>query len=204
MAAVVSYDGEILFRVYLFSLPFMVFFVAMLLRPVVLPGAAWIAGCTVPVVSAMIVPGLLFAHFGKDRQYYFSPDEIAAAQFLYSTAPPQTLLIEGAGSYPSKFKNYEYFEHVPLSNEPPASRRKVLADPVRVLALWLDNPRFAAAYVVLTRSQQAQTDMLGELPRGALDQIRELLARSPRFEALYAGPDAAIFVLNKDLGERTP
>jgi hypothetical protein len=40
--------------------------------------------------------------------------------------------------------------------------------------------------------------MLGEMPRGSLDQIEQTLIASPNFEIIYENEDARIFTLKEE------
>ena len=69
-----------------------------------------------------MLAGFLFAYYGKERQYYFTPEEVAASEYLYEHAPDRSLLIQGSVNYPSQFKNYEHFDYVLLAAEAPDTR----------------------------------------------------------------------------------
>jgi len=190
-----SYDGEMLFRVYLFSLPFMACSIAKLLRPMLEWQRRWsVAGTS--LFSAVLTSGLLFAYYGHDHQYYFTPDEVAASAVIYGNARPGSLLVSGSRNFPKLYKNYDSFTFVPLSTEPPESQARVIADPVNELASWLDHPGYAQAFVLITRSQMVMADELGdEMPPGSLQKIEQALRRSPLFKLYYDGRDAHVFML---------
>lgn len=191
-----GYGGEIVFRVYLFAMPFLAFFVASLLYPTIDRGNShWIVVANL-LLSLLLFAGFNLAYYGKEQMYFFTKDEVAAAQFLYSTAPPNSLLIEGSRNYPSQFVNYENFTYVPLSREKPENQAKWLSAPEDVFARWMANPDYAATYFILTRSQKAEIHSLpGTLPPNALDEIETKLRASPRFTILYTNKDAVIFTL---------
>jgi len=196
-----SYGGEILFRIYFFALPFLAFFIGNLLLPNPNYQPSWRTTAVTVSLSSLLIAGFLFAYYGKERQYYFTPQEIAAAQYLFNTAPPGALIIEESGNYPSLFHNYEYYTHVPISMEPSNVRNKFLQNPVKVLEQWMsDTNRYKAAYFIVTRSQKAEIDMLGEMPAGSGTIIEQKIAQSGHFTILYQNQDAAIYVL-KDLSQ---
>jgi hypothetical protein len=197
LLAVTSYGGEVIFRVYLFALPFLAFFAAALFFPSPRRGisADTLAGAA--LFGVVLAVAFVFANNGKDRQYAFTPEEVAAMQWLYDTAPPGTLIIEGAHVDPSQFRNVEYFTQVSLADEPPESRADVLAHPVPVLARWLDNDEYRAAFIVLTRNQKAYVEALGIMPRDGLDGIEQALLASPRFRLVHAAGGTKIFALNQ-------
>lgn len=191
-----DYDGEILFRIYLFSVPFLAFFAA-----VALPGlggaeaTSWKPALAFTALGAIVLAGFLFAYYGKERQYYFTPGEVAAADHLYSHAPSNSLLIEGTRNYPGQLKNYERFDYVPLSREPPATHARFARRPEAVFSQWMSNPRYDAAFLIISRGQKAEVEELGVLPPGTLERIERALLRSARFQTLFRNRDATVFTL---------
>lgn len=188
-----SYGGEALFRVYFFCLPFLAFFAASLFFATPAAMRRIVSNVLFALVTSAIVGGFLFANNGKDRQYRFTADEVAAAAWLYEHGKPDSLLVEGARNYPSQFMNYENFAYLPLSNESPEAKAAFMADPVGTLRRWLSDPRWSSGYVVITRSQKAYAQALGELPDGALDDIAASLLEASDFRLVFANRDAMIF-----------
>lgn len=190
-----SYDGEAVFRVYLFALPFAVFLGAHAFFPERTgeprPGAA----AAVIGVGLVLMTAFLFAYFGKEDQYTFSLDEVRAAELVFGDAPDGTLLIEGSANYPSKFLFYERFVYVPISLEPQATHARILADPVGVMEEWMGNLDYPESYLIITASQKAEIEALGIMPAGTLDTIEAALLASPRFEALFYTENASVFTL---------
>ena len=189
-----GYGGEVVFRVYLFAMPFLAFFAAALFYPTIDKGnSRWMVVANV-ALSLLIFTGFNFAYFGKDSVYFYDRDEEAAARFLYQVAPPNSLLIEGSPNYPSKFQNYEYFTYVPISRERKADQLRVLADPVAVLGRWMSSDDYAKSYLIITTSQKQEIDLLpGTLPPGSLDTIEKALLASPNFAVIYENKAARIF-----------
>lgn len=188
-----SYGGEAVFRIFFFALPFIAFLCAGLLFPSGEHCAGRLTAVTFGLLSCLLILGFLLSNNGKDRQYRFTQDEVAAALWLYGRAGPQTLLVEGARSYPSQFMNYENFIYLPLSNESGEERAEILADPARILERWFSDPEWQDGYIILTRSQQAYVEAMGVMPKGALDQLAIDLMASPDFLLVYANRDARIF-----------
>ncbi|MCB1380891.1 MAG: hypothetical protein KDK89_21365 [Alphaproteobacteria bacterium] len=196
-ALLTSYGGEVAFRVYLFALPFMSFLAAASFFPSPGHGRARTFGITLIVACAVLIPGFILANNGKDRQYWFSAGEIAAARWLFETATAPSLLIEGGRNYPTQFLNYENFTYVPLDVEPEESRMAVYRDPAGLLYQWLNNSDYASSFIIITRSQIAFEDDMGKHPHGFLDRIKTSLLQSPRFRVAYINADALIFSLTK-------
>src|SRR4029077_7987413 len=99
IVVVASYDGEAIFRVYLFALPFL----ALLGAFAFFPDSERSRRRLVPVVAGIglaLMVGFLLANNGKDAFYRFSPSEVRAADLVYSQAPAGSLLVEGSAEYP--------------------------------------------------------------------------------------------------------
>jgi hypothetical protein len=190
------YGGEIVFRVYLFALPFLAFFAGGLFFPTRTAGRTATTKCLASGFGLLLAVGFLLANNGKDRQYRFTAEEIAAAAWLYERAPAGSLLIEGSRNYPAQFMNYEKFTYLPLSRESPEAQREILKDPVNVLASWLGDRKWEAGFVIITTSQKASVDSLGGMPTGSLDEIERALLASPKFKLVHATADATIFTLH--------
>jgi hypothetical protein len=188
-----AYGGEAVFRVYFFALPFLAFFAAALFFPGRGTAPHGLAAASFAVVAGALAVGFLLANNGKDRQYSFTPGEVAAATWVYSRAAPGTLLVEGARNYPSQFMNYENFVYMPLANERPDAQAAILADPVATLDRWFADDRWSDGYVIITRSQKAIVDAVGSMPRGSLGVLEDALRAASTFQLVYANADAAVF-----------
>lgn len=190
-----SYGGEMLFRIYFFALPFMAFFAAALLYPSPISGTSgWTVILTV-LLSVTLLAGFCFAYYGKERMFYFSQKEVKAAQYLYDTAPNGSLIVDGTVNYPWGFKNYEDYTYLSLTEMSPIELASLMKDPADILTNWMNDSSYSAAYLIITRSQKANVEMLGLLPPGLLDRIEQTLAHSPKFKLVYSNGDAKIFKL---------
>jgi hypothetical protein len=191
-----SYGGEILFRVYMFALPFLAFFAATAIFTI--PGRAipvWVK-TMVATICALLAVGFYFGDNGKDIEYTYSSQEIAASTWLHEHAAPGTLLIEGSHEYPSQFKNYENIAYLTIDRESLEDRSMIAARPAKLFAEWMGDPKWSAGYIILTRSQKISTEYNGTLPKGTLDNIEQALLLSPDFNVAFANADARIFVYN--------
>jgi hypothetical protein len=198
-----SYGGEMLFRVYYFALPFMAFLTAALLYPSPAAGSTWRTMALTTALSGGLLFGCLFPYYGKERMNYFSKNEVAAAQFLYSKAPAGSLLLDVDGNYPELFKNYEYFSYESLIYEPdtgtmlqPKQRKALLRTPANYIEHVMEHGNYTTAYLIMTRSQIAMSDEYGYLPIGSLDKIQRALRHSFHFVVSLSNSDATIFSLS--------
>ncbi|UVE94091.1 hypothetical protein [Dietzia sp. B32] len=191
-----SFGGESLLRVFLFSAPFIAFLAAEACAPRVGSGAFDQRRFTTAVLAlVLIVPGFLLGYYGKERYNYFTDQEIAAAQWIATNAPAGSLLVEGDVNYPRQSHGYEKFTYVPIAFEPSVDR--LLERPEDTLHQWLSNPRYTDGYVVITRSQKIGAEMYGSLPAGALTDLERDLAASYLFRVVHHSGDATVFTLSE-------
>lgn len=187
-----NYDGEILFRIYLFAVPFLAFLAA---HAFVQAQRRWTSAVLTAVAGTLVLGAFLIAYYGKERLNYFTPSEVAAALYVDTHAPPGSLLVDGTNNYPYAFKNYERFVYVSIALEPRASQARLLANAVAVLSDWMSNTSYRAAYLIITRSEKIEVEELGVMPAGSLDAIEHALLASPRFRVVFRNRDATVFSL---------
>jgi O-antigen/teichoic acid export membrane protein/aminoglycoside phosphotransferase len=194
-----SYEGEILFRIYLFAVPFLAYLAAHAFLPHRgRPSRSWWPAIASTAGCAAVLAGFLFAYYGKEHEYYFTPAEVAASKYLYAHAPSNALLIDGTTNYPHQFENYERFDYVTLSREPPASQARFASSPATVLSEWMSDEEHSDAFLIITRSQKAEVSDEGVMPPGSLDRIEDALLDSPQFRVVLQNSDAIIFALARD------
>ena len=192
-----AYGGEILFRIYLFALPFMALWIASLVfagTPLQTPVSAR-RGAAIVALSAFLLSGFIVAYYGKEQQFYFPANEVEAAQAMYRAAPKGSLIVEGSRNYPSRFTNYENYTHVTLSLEPRPSIERVLKNPAAEMKLWMSDEAYTDAYLIITRGQKAEIDLPRTIPSGSLEQIERSLSKSPDFEIFFENEHAVVFTL---------
>lgn len=188
-----NYGGEMLFRVYFFSLPAAALLAATILIP--RNGPSRIAPFALPATLAALVTALLFSYYGKEQMNYFSPTEVQAAQYLADHAPTGSLIISETPDYADAYADYEKTERVWLLAAPPDKQIQALAisDPVSAIrtaaAGWSSGP----AYFILTEAEVAEIQMQGLLPSGDLDALLADLTAANGFTPVYRQSDAVVF-----------
>jgi glycosyl transferase family 2 len=195
MLGATSYGGEILFRVYFFSLPFFALLAAALFYPTASSTTSRLAGVALTGVSMALIAGLLVGYYGKEAQNYFSHGEVRAAGVLYANAPAGSLLVSGVNDYPWAFERYEEFSYLALADLTPVDRRRAIARPAETIAALARHSKAPCAYVVLTSSERAAVDMSGVMPPGSLVRVQRRLEEAPGFRVVFRNPSATIFEL---------
>ena len=185
------YGGEILLRVYLFSLPFMALFAA---------GAVFLLPPRlIPVVSSLLavgfLGGFLLARYGNERMDYFTKAEVQAVDRLYAVAPPGSSLFALEGDLPWKFRGYTAYRYNRVT--PGLNWRQIASHPrasTRGLA-ELMGAKPQRAYLIVTRSQAAAAELGEGVPTRVVMRFEQAITASPRFRTIYSNRDAAVFML---------
>jgi hypothetical protein len=193
--AVTDYEGEVLFRVYLFAIPWLALAAAYAVSAVFDGQPAWFAYAARTTIAGVLLVGFLFAYLGKEAANYFTPEEVAVTTWLYDRAPPNTLLVEGSRNYPGSSRNYENFRYVAIGREPADSQARIEADPEAAMYRWMSDDRYAASYLLITRSQKLAEASVPSMPPGLLDELERAVRASPRFEVVRENSDAVVFAL---------
>jgi hypothetical protein len=205
LLALQSYGGEILLRIYLFSAPFAALFVAALFQgrinnaPTGSSATRWRDLTLVGLLSVALATGVLVARYGNERMDAFTKNEVNAVSTIYDKAPPGSLIVAGSSNMPWKFRAYEDYRLIRLTATKQWARLDESPHSLLALVQALKTMTDQAsgdeeAYVILTASQQAEIDLLGEGPRDAIPRLRAALTSSPAFTQILANRDAAVFV----------
>jgi len=209
-----SYGGEMLLRIYLFALPAMVFFAASLFytAPEGSRSLSMKAGyrlvfsaqegrnassrsisplmkAIIVVVGIVLLGGFLFTRYGNERDDYMTNAEVAGVRYLYSIAPPNSLLIAGWDGTPWEFERYEQYNQVVLSDN---LSDAVVTRNVGAIVQFIESVKAPEAYLIFTRSQKATAQSIG-LPPRILDRLEQALLASGKFALVYSNADAQIF-----------
>ncbi|HET7660953.1 MAG TPA: hypothetical protein VFK66_11250, partial [Oryzihumus sp.] len=184
-----SYGGEMVFRVYLFALPFL----ALLAAGLVYPRTGRAGGATA-IAALAITMSMLFcaAYYGRERANYFTPEEVAASSWLYSHAPSRAMLVGATADFPWAWTHYETYDYAFLEDLSPAERRTMVRSPLPALGAAVTDRR-GPVYVVLTRSQVDSVRYTGVLPDGAVAAVGAALEHAPGYRVVYQNRDAVIF-----------
>jgi len=191
-----NYGGEIIFRVFMFTLPATACALAVLVceKPDRLRRAAsWSAGT---VGRALLLPvllaGFVISYYGKEQEFYFPRGEVTAVEHLDAIAPPGSTFVVINDNYPDAYTNYPRYTLVEFGDDTPALAKQMLADPIgRLSTIAADAP--GPTYLVITRGQLQSAAATGALPAGAITALQRELARDPaHFTVVYQSPDAVI------------
>jgi hypothetical protein len=188
------YGGELLLRVYFFSLPFIALLAAGLFLPVKGAAASWRAAGAIGLAVVVLLGGFLFARYGNERIEHFTTEELVAVRHLYEIAPPGSLLLAATPDLPWKFQDYASYDYRTVASLKSSSESRG-GDLVKPVLGIMRQYRRPGAYFIVTRSNRADTEARGILPPGSLDRLEQALRRSSTVQLVYANQDARIYAL---------
>jgi hypothetical protein len=185
-----AYGGELILRLYLFTLPMAAFFVAGLLygRPDGAPSRLrrLLAGVAVSVVILVF----FVTRYGNERADLMTAAEVQAVDRLYAIAPSGSLLVAASNNLPWKFKDFEKYTYLPEADNS-------LVGQIDQITTLMADPKYPASYLILTRSQGNYAEVFLGLAPGAWTRFVAAVRASPTFIDVYHNADADIFVPSK-------
>jgi hypothetical protein len=147
-------------------------------------------------VAVLLLGASVTARYGNERMEHFTRSEVNAIDYLYEVAPRGSVLVSWGRNLPWKFQDYEKFEYREVTDEEGWTYQerpaKVLG---RIEGLMRENG--VGAYLVFTRGQEAENDLLGLSPPRHLERVERRVAASRDFKLIYENADARIFELAK-------
>jgi hypothetical protein len=184
-----AYGGEMMLRVYLFSLLPIAFFAAALFFPRPTVEITWRSLVAIGLLSTGLLGGFLFTRYGNERADYFTKQELEAVRFVYGTAGKGSLLVAASHSLPWRLQDFEKFGYAVV-------RREVRNGDIGAIAHIMESARDAGAYLIITRSQKAELEMYYGIEPGELDRLEQEMKDSGRFSVIFENPDATVFGLS--------
>ena len=151
-----AYGGEMLLRIYLFSLPFVSFLVAGLFFPS--PGRAFspAATRTLSAVLAILLIGLIITKHGNERAEYISADELAAIDRLYATAPAGSTLGALNENSPLRYRLFEQYRYLTVQGAFLAFKFDAIRDAF--------NAQDGCGYLFVSHAQEASAEVYSRVP----------------------------------------
>lgn len=100
------------------------------------------------------------------------------------------MIIGETSDFPWAFMNYEYYDYMRFALFEPDDRQAIIDNPVELFGDMMS--RHHHAYLLITRSQIADTEMIGAMPPGSIDAIERELEQSPQFSVIFRNQDAVV------------
>jgi hypothetical protein len=181
--AVQQYGGEMLLRIYLFSLPFMALLMAFALLPRRRDELSKLVGVIVVVTSVALVAPFMVARYGNERIESFRPGEVAAVEQLYRIAPKGSMLVSVDGDVPWKTIRYEEYRYRPSGGSYYQDLDGMFAEMSQY-----NGP----VYLIVTRAQGAYAEMILGASPDEWTAFEGQLFATGWFQVVSRTPDATI------------
>lgn len=191
------YGGEMLLRVYLFSLPFTACYAAQALAPPRRRWRDWRGAVLVAVVAALLLCGFVYTRYGNDSATFFSAREAQAAQRLYQIAPERSLLVAASTNVAWRQQNYGDYNFQLLGHHlQPAPAGQTPAELATEVAQFM-RENHTPAFLLISRGQLRYDELMGAERWGSVKALRTGVEHSGDFAKVFDNGDAQIFELNR-------
>jgi len=184
-----DYGGEILLRVYLFSLPFVAFLGAHALVQWGQIRERLSRAVPVALVAIVLLGAFLISRYGNERMDLATADESTGMHELYKIAPLDSTLVAVAGNAFWKFTDYELYHYRDVA---PAA---IAFDMPTILATMRENTD-RHAFLILSRATHGLLSLQYGFTDPDWDRLERLVAAEPALTLVYTNPDIQIYELN--------
>lgn len=180
-----SYGGEMLLRVYLFSLPFVAYLAAHALVGI---GRSSRVRHAVPVAGAVVLllGAFMISRYGNERMDMTTPAEVQGMQELYRIAPSGALLVAVSDNTFWKFTDYELYHYAIVNSAAKAG------DIPAIVSRMLQTPG-RPAYLVVSRTQIAALELQNGMTATDVTRLMAGIHGDPALRQVYANADVEIF-----------
>lgn len=188
LVALQSYGGEILLRVYMFSLPFMALLAALAFFPSESAGRAREpakAVATLTALSLLATAAFLVIRYGNERFEYFTEDEVAAVDWMYLNAAPRSQLVALNPQVAWRDQDITTFAYVGQIDH------RHLDEAEEILS-YLTPKSGRDGYLLMTRSQEAYGEMAQGQPPGWTAEVERMLVGTGEAEVVFRNADATV------------
>jgi hypothetical protein len=196
-----AYGGEMLLRVYLFSVPFMSFFAAAAFYPTPRP-ASWRLDLLIVGVSVGLAAVMLFTRFGNEKADFVTPEELELVQFAAAVAEPGDTI--GSANHSVPLGLFEWEEHRGVSldefwrnwRDEPCLPRRIGTEPCRDISRVIQEldertRDGASGYFVITRGQVAFSEVFWGMSEAEFNERWQDLEE--RGDLLFRNRDGAVY-----------
>jgi len=194
-----SYGGELLFRIFLFTLPWSALLIAYAVTalPNQTRGARTVRTLTVATLSVVLTAALTLTYFGQERMNYVRQGDLSSSLFVNDAAPPEAAVMTLTSNFPLNVRS-SHLNYYELSWVYSAEPGRTPADAVRDIVTFMRSREEPASYFIVSRGQLEQAALLGTMPREFAEQIKMLAARHPKLRVVFQDGDAVVFELVRE------
>jgi hypothetical protein len=194
-----SYGGEVLFRAYLFSLPWLAFL-----------GASWLINqgsararrrsIRLALVCVVLASTTLIAYYGLDLGNRIDHGDVQAALWYEKNAPAGSALVLLTPNFPARLTARYDEVNARWGPAPDALTEKSSLDDkllgsasIPAIVQFMQDTYAKHSYLVLSPSEQRYGQLYGLLPAGTLASLDSALKASTDFQQVYSRDGAVIY-----------
>jgi hypothetical protein len=190
LPALQPYGGEIVLRVFLFSLPAAAFFIACLAYPTPQSGSRRLTIVLAAVVGCLLLGAFQLTRYGNERLDVFTRGDLAAVDALTRIAPKGSKLVAANGNLPWRYRGYADYEYLEMSEWYSWLAKR--PEPALLLRALQGHLGPGGGYFIVTRSTEVSAELL-ERKAGVLSRFVRLLRTSGAARELYHSSEGDVF-----------
>ena len=191
LVLVQGYGGEMILRVFLFSSPFMAFFLAAAFLPTVRHASLRLS-VTLLVVSLVFVGGHILTRYGNEKADLVTLEDYRAVEFAKTVAEPGSIIAAPNSRIPLEYRRWEQHRYPDLFSFfiPDGELAEATGEDLLELLAEQSGPG-QSVYLVLTRSTRAHAELNWNMSDSEWQaRVAEL---DSAFEVLYRNRDATVY-----------
>jgi hypothetical protein len=186
------YGGEMLLRVFLFTLPAAAYFISALVFPTSWSGRGWLPIAAAACITVGLLGAFMYTRYGNESLDRYTREDLAAVQDLYRIAPRESTLIAGSANLPWMYKEYASYDYSAMSNY----ESWLSSGPAGIARELRRTYAGGDAYVIVTRSTDVGAALLSGRP-GVPREVVKALRAMPGVTVVYERGDATILRLDR-------
>jgi hypothetical protein len=182
-----GYGGEMLLRIFLFSLPFMAFFIAALVFPTARP-SSWALSLMIVIASMGLLGGFVVSRYGNEKVDLVSAAEFQAVEVAAALAEPGDTLASVNHAVPLGYRDWHESRIGSLS-------ARIPLDQVGVMISLLPETILdgQSGYLIITRSNEALAELFGGVDAEEWDRLMRIVEGRIELEPVFRNRDATIY-----------
>jgi hypothetical protein len=201
LVALQPYGGEMPIRVYLYSMPFAALLIAAGLGRLSFPTRGDTSfkehrlrfGVLMTASVLVLFAGFLVARYGNAAVEYFTPDDVAAIEYLYDNAPEGALLLSVSENVPWKAEHYTDYLHRTVVR---VLREGKGTPVVPLVEDYLREKGKDGAYLIVTDSGIRYLESGGIMTEEGVRQMEADLVAAGVITLVYENQTARIYLMN--------
>jgi hypothetical protein len=182
-----GYGGEMLLRIFLFSVPFMAFFIAAAMFPTARP-SSWATSLVILIASMGLVTGFIVSRYGNEKADLVTAAEYEAIEVVAALSEPGDTIASVNHSIPLGYRDWHETRYGSLAARLPLDRIGAM-----VSAFPQAIADGQSGYLIITRGNEALAELFGGIDAEEWDRLMEIVDSRIALEPVFRNQDAIIY-----------